>query len=412
MKWQNVIGVLCAAVLLFSRCPSHLLHPEFWAEDGADWLQYAYNYGLSSLTMPAGGYLQTLSRLGGLIAVQFPLTYAPLIFAVIAFIVQLSPVMLLLSRRGEALLPSLPARLLIVLYYVGVPNSYEVYINLTNAMWCFALTGFLLLVLPKPQTVAGTTLEAGCLVLVGLSGPFSVFLAPLAWWQVVELRRCADAMKRVLYAVLLTLCALLQAAYVEMSGQNRLENIGATFSRLVHILADQIFLGGIIGGKDVWGLLRGGFWVQTWPAALWCLFAVILGLIAFYKGPSAYRQLAVMATLMLGGALKAPMVSEFVPQWKVMQYPGIGDRYYIIPMIAWFSALVVVAAGELRFGLHWVARGLVVCCAVGMVTDWSYTPYVPVAYHEAAKMFDRAPVGTAVTFPGNPPGWQFTLTKH
>ncbi len=114
----------------------------------------------------------------------------------------------------------------------------------------------------------------------------------------------------------------------------------------------------------------------------------------------------------MAGALKSPMVSAVIPQWEPMQYPGVGGRYYIIPMLAWFTTLLVLATVRWRFGLQWVARGLVLCCAVGVVYDWHYTPYVHTGYHSAAKMFDRAPPGTVVTFPENPVPWHFELTKR
>ena len=44
-------------------------------------------------------------------------------------------------------------------------------------------------------------------------------------------------------------------------------------------------------------------------------------------------------------------------------------------MLAWFMTLLVLAAGISRFGLHWVARGVMLCCVVGIVTDWRHVPY-------------------------------------
>jgi hypothetical protein len=410
--WTIWLGVALAALLLFSRCPSRLLRPEIWAEDGSLWLQQAYNLGFRCLGMPAAGYLQTLSRLSAQFAIQLPLTEAPLIFALIAFVVQLAPVVLLLSRRGEVLVPSLPARLLIVLYYIGVPNSFEVYVNLTNAMWHLALVAFLLVVLPKPQTMAGTAVDVILLVLAGLSGPFVLFIAPISWWHAVEHRRHAEGRKRLVYATVLTLCAIVQGVLVSQTAGSRQAHLGATLGRLVHILTDQIFLGGVVGAANVTSLVTHNWWMQTWPAALCSLFAIALGLIAFVRGPTAHRQLVVLAALIMVSALKSPMVALVIPQWDPMQFPGGGDRYYIIPMLAWFTTLLVLAAGRWPFGLQWVARCFVLCCAIGIVNDWHYIPYFHTGYYDAAKRFDRAPSGTVVSFPQNPVPFQFELTKH
>jgi hypothetical protein len=411
--WFHLLGFLVGAGLLASRGPDRLWQPELWAEDGAIWLQQAYNLGPPSLAMPMTGYLQSLSRLTALLAVHLPLTYAPSIFAWTAFALQIAPAALLLSSRGEALIGSLTVRLLLVLYYVGGPNAAEVYINLTNAMWHLALLAFLLVVLPKPRTGWGLGAEAALLVLAGLSGPLVLFIAPIAWWHGWAERREPGNAGRVFYAALLSVCGALQGALVAAQlADGRLGHLGANFNRFAHIFADQIILGGMLGSALVWRLLTHVLWQDGWAAGGVCVIAAAMGLAAFIKGPNAYRQLVVLSVLIMASALKSPMVTSSGPQWEQMQYPGIGDRYYIIPMLAWFSTLLVLASGNLRFGLHWVARLLVLCCAIGVVGDWYVSRYVPTGYHDAAKRFDRASPGTVVTFPENPTSWKFDLTKR
>ncbi len=60
-------------VLILSHRPDSLILPSFWAEDGVFWYADAYRVGLESLTYPANGYLQSVSRLTACLAVQFPL---------------------------------------------------------------------------------------------------------------------------------------------------------------------------------------------------------------------------------------------------------------------------------------------------------------------------------------------------
>src|ERR1700691_139936 len=75
--WQLLVfGLVLAAV--FSRCSTLLTHAQFYAEDGAVWYAQAYNSGwLHSLTLPEGGYLNTLQRLGAGLALLVPLRWAP-----------------------------------------------------------------------------------------------------------------------------------------------------------------------------------------------------------------------------------------------------------------------------------------------------------------------------------------------
>jgi hypothetical protein len=350
----NALGVLGPAGLLFIRGPGHLLHPELWAEDGVVWLHGAYTEGVHCLTIPRAGYLQTLSNLGGLIAAALPLTDAPLLFALIAFIIQLTPVILLLSPRGAVLLPSWSARQLLVLYDIGMPNSSEVFVNLTNAMWHLAIAVFLLVVLPKPRSIAGLAADITVLVLGGLSGPLVLFIAPIAWWQVAAFRRRGDGGKRVLYAAVLTLCAVVQGVLVVAhSGENRIGHLGASFNRFVHILADQIVLGGVIGARYVDILLTQHFWLQSWPAALCCAFASSAGAGRFCPwaggvspvrraGGAADGECAEIADgVGIGDAMDADAVSD---DWRSLLYHSDAGVVYDVAgagrwQVAFWAAL-------------------------------------------------------------------------
>jgi hypothetical protein len=412
LSWPYWVLLAAAALLCFSRQPDRLTHPELWAEDGVVWLAQAYTAGVSSLAVPVVGYLQTFSRLGALIAVQLPLTFAPALFAWIAFIVQLAPVALLLSRRGAGLVPSLPARLLLCLYYVAQPNSSEVYVNLTNAMWHLALLMFLIIVAPKPGRAAGLAIDMLLLALAGVSGPMVLFIAPIAWWHVVANRRDPDGGKRIAYAVIVSVCAALQGILIAtQSGESRLGNLGANLTRFVHILADQIFLGGMIGGKLVAHLTDSPIWMQLWPALLVSLVGLGLAVLAFVQGPTAHRQFIIFATLILASSLASPMVTASDPQWHRMQFPGNGGRYYFYPMLAWFATLLVLSSERSDTAIKWLSRVMLLCCSVGVVSGWHFNRYVHTNYHNEAKTFDRAAPGTSITFNENPTAWLFVLIK-
>jgi fatty acid desaturase len=95
-----------------------------------------------------------------------------------------------------------------------------------------------------------------------------------------------------------------------------------------------------------------------------------------------------------------------------MQYPGIGGRYFLVPMLAWFATLLVLAGRGGWLVPRLFARGLILCCALGVAADWLFMPYVHTGYHDAAVQFGQAPAGTTVIFEENPLPWQFTLTKR
>jgi hypothetical protein len=406
-----VFLVLLAGLALFSRQPDRLLHPELWAEDGVVWIGDAYNHGLSSLWMVHSGYLQTLSRLGGLLSLALPMTDVPLAFALLAFAVQLAPAVLLLSPRGETLLPSTPARLLLALYYIGLPNSAETYVNLTNAMWHLAVLALLIIVLPKPAGKAGYAADICALVLAGLSGPFALFLAPIACVHAWAGRRGSEAKAQIAYAAIISLCAVVQGISIHLyAGAQRLPNLGRNFVRLAHILANQIFLGGVAGAFYVQDLMAQSWWNAAWPAVLVCALGLVLAAVAFWRGPAAYRYLVVLAVLVLAGGLASPVVSISGSPWGQMAVPGIGGRYMMIGMLAWFAGFLVLA-GQKPWGWKWLGRALVVASGVGIAGDWVVLPYVPTGFQAAARSFDASRAGTPPMFPENPPGWQFFLVK-
>jgi hypothetical protein len=412
--------MLLCAVLLFSREPGHLLRPGLWAEDGPRWLRQAYELGFPCLWIPSSGYLQILSRLVALLAVQFPLTLAPFLFASVAFLVQLLPAVLLLSSRGAKLVPSLLLRGLIAVYYVGAPNSSEVYVALTNAMWHLSLAAFLIIALPKPLTWWGRVSDVLILLSAGLSGPMTLFLVPIAWWHWFAQRNDEGAKVNVYYALALTLCAIIQVAVLitHMAG-SRLGDLGATPALFAHILVNQLFAGGIIGARFVRQYVTGPFslaptgpewWADSRYAVLFCFLGLGVWAAAFLKGPTVYRQYAVFSALIMASALASPLVSLHGPQWPPMIFPGIGGRYFMLPILAWFVAFLVLASG--RQWWAWLARGVVLCFAVGVFGDWYYTPYVPTDYNQQAEAFERASPGTKFVFSENPFPWHFSLTKH
>src|SRR6476659_704416 len=90
--------MVLAGIIIVLRKPDSIFHAQFVAEDGRFWYADAYNHGAQSLLWPQDGYLQTLSRVTGLVSLVVPFHLAPTIFALVALLVQLLPVALLLSR--------------------------------------------------------------------------------------------------------------------------------------------------------------------------------------------------------------------------------------------------------------------------------------------------------------------------
>src|ERR1017187_995003 len=81
--WSLAIAV--TGILLVLRRPDAVFHAQFWAEDGVVWYADAYNLGaLRALLHTRDGYLQTLPRLGAMVALWAALLRAPLVMNLIA----------------------------------------------------------------------------------------------------------------------------------------------------------------------------------------------------------------------------------------------------------------------------------------------------------------------------------------
>ena len=152
--------IVVAVVFSVARRPDVVLHPQFWAEDGAVWYAKAYNSEPRSLVWPVSGYLQTLPRLVALFSLLFPLAAAPLAFACFAIAIQVLPVAILISDR-TCEIGSYPARYFLAFLYLALPNSHELHANITNAQWALALAALLIIFSQPAISTFGRTFEIG-----------------------------------------------------------------------------------------------------------------------------------------------------------------------------------------------------------------------------------------------------------
>jgi hypothetical protein len=432
---RHVLLLLLSAMLLASRHPGGVLHPTLWAEDGKMFFEHAYLYGLKAFLRPHTGYLQSFPRLVALLGRLVPITWLPAWFMIAGFAMQMAPVGLVLWRGAE-IIPSAWARAALILFYLGMPNSQELFLHLTDAQWHFGLVLFLLVVLAPPQGWAGRWAQYAALVLGGLSGPFSVILAPLAWWQAAETMPAetmraktlgaktleakplgAERSQAVIQAALLSVTACVQGALVIIGGAAARDPtpLGASVMQLARILADQVFWGGMIGSKLVGQLQPDPWWRDGAVPAAMALLGMAVVTLAFWRGPGVYRKFSIFAGLILAAGLISPVISIGKSQWAPLDFPGIGCRYYFFAIMAWFAG-VLVLAGQRNPGMRYAARFLLPCFLIGVAVDWRYdfaANDVAARYHQAAKMFQRAAPGSLILFPADPAEiWMMKLVKH
>jgi hypothetical protein len=391
-----------AFLIVVSRRPDALFHPQFWAEDGAVWYADAYNKGIGTLLRPHDSYLQTLPRLVALASQWVPLRLAPFLFNVLALIIQALPACFAVSDRA-APFGSFRQRLLFAFLYLALPNSGELHGNLTGAQWHLALLS-LLIVFGKPaSTSAGRWLDFAVVLLSGLTGPFIILTAPAALFLYMKERPYRSNL--VLIAAIA--CAMIQAtAVVGTSNAIRNERIGsATVGAFAAILAKQVFGAALLGRRT---LMRLSF-DSVWPAALAVAASgMALELYVLAKAPLRWKLFVAFSAAILAASLAYPMAPP--PQWSVLGSAG-GIRYWFFPMLAFILSILWLLQGSGPPFLRTLGRVLLAVMTVGVVQDWGHPRFIDQHFCAYADKFSRVAPGTRLTIPLNPQGWSMDLIK-
>jgi hypothetical protein len=390
-----------AAIAVVSRRPDVVLHPQFYGEDGVIWYAQAYNLGwLHALSLPEGGYLNTLPRLAAALALLVPFHAAPLVMNLLGIAIQTLPVNVFLSPRCAAY-GSFPVRLLATAIYLALPNSNEVFVVITNAQFHLALAACLLAFARPPATWLGRTFDVAVFLVCGLTGPFCLVLLPLVaafWW----LRRgpwLVTVMSVLAAASILQLSELLHTGDVA----RRVLDLGATPALFVRILAGNVYLGALIG--------RNGY--AHWrPMALLlpiALAGTALLVYSFLKAGLERKLFLLFCFLLFAASLRHPLASRPTAVWQLF-LDSRGMRYWFFPMLGFLWSLVWSATdpGRQRPVFYVVLLLLV----RGVIFDWRQLEPPNLDFPSSARKFEAAAPGTLVEIPTLPEGWTLRITKR
>ncbi|HTJ89311.1 MAG TPA: hypothetical protein VL356_03925 [Acidocella sp.] len=394
--------------ILFLHGPVVLLHPGLWGEDGWLWYPDAYQYGIKSLLWPDGGYLNTLSRLTAFVVQPAPLVYVPFLFASLALLIQAITAAFIVSNRMALAWPSALGRLSFALIYLVLPNSWEIFGNLTDAQWHLAILSFLILTSEGPKNIRQVTFDCIVLLLSGVSGPFCILLIPIAIWKLFEIEKSFTALR----LAVVSFCSFVQLFFLFTHPSARLlAPLGASVTGLARIMAAQIFFGSIFGMRSINVLISSDVWKFDVTPILICLGGISLGIVAFWRGPTLLRKATVFSSLSFFSALTAPLVSATSPQWPLMAMPLAGDRYYVFPILAWCGALFVLTQDRSAV-LRSIGRLLLsIMVLLGIPVDHTYPYIAKTNFRQHAEAFERAPAGTRIVFPTRPDGYMVLNKK-
>lgn len=413
-RWYTQLTIFFIAILLtFLRRIDLFLYPQFWAEDGTVWYEDAYNLGgINPFFIPVAGYLQTISRIIGLLTQLFPLTYGPLVFNIIAVFIKVLPLLFLFSKRFSKIVPSIWSKILLSVLYISLPNTQEVFANVTNAQWFLVLLAFMILVADHPATKSWKVFDTFFLVLSGLSGPFVLFLVPIIIlrWKAIGKQKYFAYL-----AALVVGCALIQGLviFTHAFKARSHEPLGATPVMLIKVTAGQVYLSSLVG-KEGYAYLYNQLLYQDRVLSKFIFLAIfiagssVIGF-ALLKGSSELRLFIVFCSLLFFSALIKPMGAN----WYTLMLPGMATRYWLFPMLGFVVSLVWLLSRQHSLSIRIFGVLILLVSIVGVKNEWIYRPWPDLKFKKYAEEFERVPAGTIFEIPIMPRDWHaMKLIKH
>lgn len=375
IRW-HIFLFLISFIIIVCRRPDALFNAQFWAEDGKIWYANAYKLGvIHTLFSTQSGYLQTVSSLTA---------------ALVAITIQILPVNLISSSRFFPVTPNLTTRLFLAFIYLAIPNSFEINANISNAQWHLALLAYMVLVAVPSSVPVWRFFDIVVILLSALSRPFSLLLIPIATlcW------RLRPQKWALFLLLLLSIGAFIQGIVILFTPYASCLQapLGATLERFFKITGGQVFISALIGRN-------GNLWVFNNFSNWYTLISIIVTiaglavlLYSLLNAPLELRLFIIFATSMLAASLASFLASRTIPQWEVLTSPGVGQRYYFVPMLAFITTLVWIVGRKNHRYLR-ISAMLAVTMLFGISLDWQHPAFSDFKFSEYSRQFVESPRG-------------------
>jgi hypothetical protein len=407
--WLHGVIFLAACAVILTRRPDALFHAQPYAEDGHVWFADAYNLGWAhALLRTWTGYFLTLPRLAASLALLAPFSRFPLVLNLIAVPLQALPANLLVAKRSQVW-GSLPLRGSFAAIYLILPNCSEVSNGITDANFLIVLSFFLILVASVPQSSVVKALDFCLMGVSGLSGPFCIFLLPIAVYLTWKERK---AWRWVQVGICLFCCLIQMGALVFLAPGGRAHReLGASLALGVKIVGGQVFLGALLGSNGL--AMKSAMGLSIFLIAVALAGLAFIGW-CFLRTPQAMRIFILFSGVVFLSGLMKPLEwgQPTMPVWLVFAgTPGL--RYWFFPTLA-FAWCLLWCLQEQKHSPSFRAAAAVLLCVmlIGIVRDWRHPAFPDEHFADSAKRFDAAPAGEVVVIPESPAGWDMRLVKH
>ncbi len=402
--WAFLLLIVLITAAVISRRPDLVTQPQFWGDEST-WFSEAYATGaLHSLVHPQAGYLCVASKIPLFVALHVPAVEAPAVFDFYTIGIQVLLASFLLTAR-LAHVAGFGARLVLCFLWIGVPNSAELD-SLNNTQWMLAVLAALILFSSAPKTVPGRVFDVVCMALISVTGPFCVLLFPIGcvlWF-----------MRRSQWTVVLTSIlgagCLMQAVtlFRSLPPCTPVEVLNPLGMRVV---AGQLFLFGSLDGGNIVPhapLLSLG---AAELATVIAIGGILVAGYAVWKGPLELKLFVSFACLVFVSVTRR-LHCDPGWNWQAMMDPAFAVRYWYIPRLAILAILVWLLGRNQRIWIRSMALAAIVCIASAAFTHWKYAALTNYDWPRYAHLLERAPRGTIVSIPVNPPGWKIAVVKR
>jgi hypothetical protein len=396
---------LLFALVLFTRRPTAILHPQFWAEDGPVYYHDAYRSpNLLFLFSSNAGYHTLIVRAVALLSLSVRLSKAPLFFAVAALAINVAPAIYMVSKRMESLIPSKRSRWTLAVVYLALPYTGEVMGNMTNTQWTLAVLGFMLAIVRPAKSKLARWLELLVLLLICLTGPYCFFLAPLALLFWVH-----DKKRERLYRLLVIAGACLAQLLAFLPTLSLRGAVSPDHTLLNYL---KIWEVDIFGATTV-GLKHSETMLQSHGLLLALVGIICAGVMAygFWKGPVVLKAFIGMAVVMFTMSLFTLLKVPGALYWQGFLSAIDGTRYFFFPTLAWAVTVVWLAFQAPRGRL----LGKLLLCSMlifSVIPSWRLTKLPDKNFQTYANKFESLKTGESIVIPLNPEGAQLHMTKH
>ena len=177
---QRLILLLGSILVIYLRAPILFHHPRFWAEEGTIYFWGSYHLPwFQAILNNRIGYLNLIPSISSTIAANMlDIKYAPFATTIFAFLIQLSPILVILISRSF-FWKNHSARIIGVLIVLFIPSTQESWLNTINSQFYLQLTSFLILMDVVPEKLFQKWFYRFLLLMAGLTGLPSLFLIPL-----------------------------------------------------------------------------------------------------------------------------------------------------------------------------------------------------------------------------------------